>query len=276
MGMMPDQGPTEAVLESTRTLDRWSVEEILAAIHREDRHAWEAVGRVLPAIEQAVDVLVCVLGGGGRWFNVGAGTSGRMGALDAAEIPPTFGLPPDRVQLIIAGGERALSRAVEGAEDNPEAAARELRERGLGPGDAVVAVSASGHTPFTLGSLTAAHAVGARTIAITCDPASPLAEAAEIAIVPQVGPEVIAGSTRMKGGLAQKMVLHSLSTAVMVRLGLVAGNLMTNLATTSEKLRERAVRIVMALSRCDEKRAAELLAACDGNVSAAVAKARKA
>jgi N-acetylmuramic acid 6-phosphate etherase len=274
MGMMPDRGPTEDVLESTRSLDRWSVEEILAAIHREDRNAWEAVGRVLPAIEQAVDVLVCVLAGGGRWFNVGAGTSGRMGALDAAEIPPTFGLPSDRVQTIIAGGERALSRAVEGAEDNPEAAAWELRERGLAAGDAVVAVSASGHTAFTLGSLTAAHEVDARTIAITCDPASPLAEAAEIAIVPQVGPEVIAGSTRMKGGLAQKMVLHSLSTAVMVKLGLVEGNLMANLATTSEKLRERAVRIVMALSRCDEKRAAELLAACDGNVSAAVARAR--
>jgi N-acetylmuramic acid 6-phosphate etherase len=271
---MPDQGSTEAVLESTRSLDRWSVEEILAAIHREDQNACEAVGRVLPAIERAVDVLVCVLGGGGRWFNVGAGTSGRMGALDAAEIPPTFGLPADRVQMIIAGGERALHRAVEGAEDNPEAAAWELRERGLGPGDAVVALSASGHTPFTLGSLEAAHAVGARTIAITCDPGSPLAEAAEIAIVPQVGAEVIAGSTRMKGGLAQKMVLHSLSTAVMVRLGLVDGNLMTNLATTSDKLRQRALRIVMALSRCDETRAAELLAACDGNVSEAVARAK--
>src|SRR5262245_58989994 len=174
--VMSDQGSTEAILESTRSLDRWSVEEILAAIHREDRNAVEAVGRVLPAIERAVDVLVCVLGGGGRWFNIGAGTSGRMGALDAAEIPPTFGLPPDRVQMIIAGGERALHRAVEGAEDNPEAAAWELRERGLGPGDAVVAISASGHTPFTLGSLEAAHAVGARTIGITCDPSSPLAE----------------------------------------------------------------------------------------------------
>jgi N-acetylmuramic acid 6-phosphate etherase len=197
MGKMPDRGPTEAVLESTRSLDRWSVEEILAAIHREDRNAWEAVGRVLPAIEQAVDVLVVTLAGGGRWFNVGAGTSGRMGALDAAEIPPTFGLPPDRVQSIIAGGDRALSRAVEGAEDNAEAAAWVLRERGLTAGDAVVAISASGHTAFTLGSLTAAHEVDARSIAITCDPGSPLAEAAEIAIVPQVGPEVVAGSTRM-------------------------------------------------------------------------------
>ncbi len=172
------------------------------------------------------------------------------------------------------GGERALHRAVEGAEDNPESAAWELRERGIGPGDAVVAISASGHTPFTLGSLEAAHAAGARTIAITCDPGSPLAEAAEIAITPQVGPEVIAGSTRMKGGLAQKMVLHSLSTAVMVRLGLTEGNLMTNLATNSDKLRQRALRIVMALSRCDEARAAELLAAADGNVSEAVARAK--
>jgi N-acetylmuramic acid 6-phosphate etherase len=273
MGKMP-RGPTEAVLESTRSLDRWSVEEILAAIHREDGNAWEAVGRVLPAIEQAVDVLVCALAGGGRWFNVGAGTSGRMGALDAAEIPPTFGLPPDRVQTIIAGGERALTRAVEGAEDNPEAAAWVLRERGLSAGDAVVAISASGHTPFTLGSLTAAHEAGARTIAVTCDPGSPLAEGAEIAIVPEVGPEVIAGSTRMKGGLAQKMVMHSLSTAVMVKLGLVQGNLMANLTLTSDKLRARAVQIVMALSRVDEKRAAELLAASGGNVSAAVAKAR--
>jgi N-acetylmuramic acid 6-phosphate etherase len=268
---MSDRGPTEAVLEATVALDRWSVQEILAAIHREDRHAWEAVGRVLPEIERAVDVLVCVLAGGGRWFNVGAGTSGRMGALDAAEIPPTFGLPPDRVQMIIAGGERALQRAVEGAEDNPEAAAWVLRERGLAAGDAVVAISASGQTPFTLGSLAAAHAAGARTIAITCDPASPLAEAAEIAIVPQVGAEVIAGSTRMKGGLAQKMVLHALSTTVMVRLGLVAGNLMTNLTPTSDKLRQRALRIVMALGRCDEARASELLAECDGNANDAVA-----
>jgi N-acetylmuramic acid 6-phosphate etherase len=271
---MPEQGPTEAVLESTRSLDRWSVEEILAAIHREDQVAWQAVGQAMPAVERAVDVLVCVLGGGGRWFNVGAGTSGRMGALDAAEIPPTFGLPADRVQAIIAGGPRALSRAVEGAEDDPEAAVLELRARGLAAGDAVVALSASGHTPFTLGSLSAAHEARARTIAITCDPKSPLAEAAEIAIVPQVGPEVIAGSTRMKGGLAQKMVLHMLSTAVMVKLGLVAGNLMTNLTPTNDKLRQRALRIVMALARCNEQRAAELLAASDGNVSEAVANAR--
>lgn len=266
--------PTEAVLDATRDLDRRSVDEILEAIHSEDRNALDAVGRALPEVARAVDVLVGVLAGGGRWFNVGAGTSGRMGALDAAEIPPTFGLSPARVQAVIAGGERAFSRAVEGAEDDPQAAVRELRERGLAAGDAVVAISASGHTPFALGGLEAAREVGARAIAITCDERSPLAEAAEIAIVSRVGPEVIAGSTRMKGGLAQKMVLHLLSTTVMVRLGRVAGNLMTSLVPASRKLRERAVRIVVSLAEVDEPRARRLLEACDGNVAEAIARER--
>jgi len=265
---------TEAILESSQDLDRRSVAEILAVIHSEDRRALEAVGRVLPRIEEAVDVLVCALGGGGRWFNVGAGTSGRMGALDAAEIPPTFGVPADRVRAIVAGGPRALVQAVENAEDNPEAGAWELREAGLCAGDAVVAISASGHTPFVVGSLIAAHEVSARTIAITCDPNSPLAEAGEIAIVPEVGPEVIAGSTRMKGGLAQKMVLHLLSTTVMVRLGYVAGNLMTNLQPASNKLRERGVRIVSALGRIEAAEAAALLQSTGGDVRAAIEKLR--
>ncbi len=266
--------PTEEVLRETQDLDRRSVAGILRAIHQQDRRALEAVGRVLPDVERAVDVLVCTLGGGGRWFNVGAGTSGRMGALDAAEIPPTFGLPADRVQAVIAGGEAALLRAVEDAEDRAEAGAWQLRERGLGPGDAVVALSASGHTPFVLGCLELAHEVGARTIAVTCDPASPLAEAAEIAIVPEVGPEVIAGSTRKKGGLAQKLVLHLLSTTVMVKLGLVVGNLMTNLLPASQKLRERGVRIVMELTGLEEAEAGRLLESCGGVVTDAVARAR--
>jgi len=274
-GRMATDGFTEAVLDETRGLDGWSVEEILDAIHGQDRVAVDAVGRVLPEVARAVDVLVCALGGAGRWFNVGAGTSGRMGALDAAEIPPTFGLPPDRVQAIIAGGERALSRAIEGAEDNGAAAVWELRERGLCAGDVVVAISASGHTPFALGSLDLAHEVGARTIGITCNPRSPLAESAEIALVPRVGPEVIAGSTRLKGGLAQKMLLHLLSTTVMVRLGYVEGNLMTHLVPASDKLRRRAVRIVMALGPTDEARAMALLEACAGDVHAAVNQARR-
>ena len=264
---------TEAVHDATLDLDQWSVREILEVIHAEDRRALEAVEKVLPEVESAVDVLVCALGGGGRWFNVGAGTSGRMGLLDAAEIPPTFGLAPSRVQAVLAGGERAFRRAVEGAEDNAEAAAWELRERGLEAGDAVLGISASGQTPFALGGLKAAHEVGARTIAITCDPGSPLAEAAEIAIVPEVGAEVIAGSTRMKGGLAQKMILHLLSTTVMVRLGYVKGNLMTNLLPASQKLRDRAVRIVAALTDLDEDAARELLDACGGRVQDALARA---
>ena len=270
-----DNTPTEAILDATRGLDGWSVQRILESIHGQDLNAVSAVGRVLPDVARAVNVLAGVLAGGGTWFNVGAGTSGRMGALDAAEIPPTFGLSTDRVQAVVAGGERALARAVEGAEDDAEASALELRQRGLAAGDAVVAISASGQTPFVLGSLAAAREVGARTIGISCNPASPLAEAVEIALVPRVGPEVIAGSTRMKGGLAQKMLLHLMSTTVMVRLGYVEGNLMTCLTGASKKLRGRAVRIVMSLGPTDEARAKQLLDDSDGDVSRAVAQARR-
>jgi N-acetylmuramic acid 6-phosphate etherase len=266
---MAEQSPTEAILEATRDIDRWSTERIVQAIHGEDGRAWEAVGAVLPRVIEAAEVLIVALAGGGRWFNVGAGTSGRIGALDAAEIPPTFGLPRHRVQAIMAGGDAALARAVEGAEDHPERAAFALRERGLRAGDVVVAISASGCTPFTLGSLDAAHEVGARTIGITCNPKSPLAEAAEIAIAPVVGPEVIAGSTRMKGGLAQKMVMNLLSTTVMVRLGYVDGNLMTHMNPASEKLRERGLRIVMSMGGLDRDAAAKLLAECEGNIAEA-------
>ena len=273
-GRMAENGPTEAILEATRGLDGWSVERILEAIHGQDLNAVRAVGRVLPDVERAVDVLAGVLAGGGTWFNVGAGTSGRMGALDAAEIPPTFGLSTNQVQAVVAGGERALARAVEGAEDDAEAAALELRARGLRSADAVVAISASGQTPFVMGSLDAAREAGARTIGITCNPSSPLTEAVEIALVPRVGPEVIAGSTRMKGGLAQKMLLHLLSTTVMVRLGYVEGNLMSHLTVASAKLRRRAVRIVMSLGPTDEARAKRLLDECVGDVSRAVAQAR--
>jgi N-acetylmuramic acid 6-phosphate etherase len=257
---------TEEILESTRDLDRRSVAEILEAIHAEDRRAFEAVGAILPEIARAVDILVLVLQGGGRWFNVGAGTSGRMGALDASEVPPTFGYPPDRVQGVIAGGPTALWRAVEGAEDDGAAARRALEERGVLPGDAVVAISASGRTPFALAALDYACEVGARRLAITCDPSSPLAGLAEVALSPLVGPEVIAGSTRMKGGLAQKMVLHLLSTTAMVRLGRVEGNQMTNLLPASRKLRARGLRILMELGRVDEARAQDLLERCHGSV----------
>lgn len=266
--------PTEAVLEATRDIDEWSAERIVGAIHAEDGRAWEAVGAVLPSIVEAAEVLAVALAGGGRWFNVGAGTSGRIGALDAAEIPPTFGLPPHRVQAVVAGGDAALSRAIEGAEDHAERAEFELRERGLRAGDVVVAISASGRTPFTLAGIEVAHDVGARSISITCNPGSPLAEAAEVAIVPEVGPEVIAGSTRMKGGLAQKMVLNLLSTTVMVRLGHVCGNLMTHMVPASDKLRERGVSIVMRVGKLDREAAESLLAECEGDISEAARRAR--
>jgi N-acetylmuramic acid 6-phosphate etherase len=257
---------TEEILESTRDLDRRSVAEILEAIHGEDRRAFEAVGEILPEIARAVDVLVLVLQGGGRWFNVGAGTSGRMGALDASEVPPTFGYPHDRVQGVIAGGPTALWRAVEGAEDDAAAARQALEERDVLPGDAVVALSASGQTPYAVAALEYAREIGARRLAITCDPDSPLAGLAEVALTPLVGPEVIAGSTRMKGGLAQKMVLHLLSTTVMVRLGRVEGNQMTNLLPASRKLRARGLRILMELGGVDEPRAQDLLERSHGSV----------
>jgi N-acetylmuramic acid 6-phosphate etherase len=252
---MDEHSPTEAIHEATRDLDCWSVERILRVIHAEDANAHAAVTAVLPQVAAAVEVLVVTLAGGGTWFNVGAGTSGRIG---------------------IAGGERALWQAVEGAEDQPERAAWELRERGLSAGDAVLAISASGRTPFTLSSLEVAHDVGARSIGLTCNPHSPLAEAAELAIVPEVGPEVIAGSTRMKGGLAQKMVLHLLSTTTMVRLGHVSGNLMSSLSPASEKLWDRAVRIIMVLGGLDRPRAETLLRNCDGDAADAARRAQHA
>lgn len=234
---------TETVLGDTHDLDRRSVDAIVDAIYKEDLRAACAVGGELDAIARAALRLDAVLSTGGRWFNVGAGTSGRLGCLDAAELPPTFDSDPRQVIGLIAGGPEAMWHAREGAEDDGQKARSDLAAHGLGPRDAVLAISASGHTPYTLAALHFAQEVGAATLAICCDPASPLAKNAEIPIVPVVGPEVIAGSTRMKGGLVQKMVLHQLSTAVMVRQGRVRGNLMSHVRPASAKLRARAERI---------------------------------
>jgi N-acetylmuramic acid 6-phosphate etherase len=267
---MAEKRPTEATLERSRALDEMSAEDMLRLIHSEDGHAHAAVGRVIPKMAEAVEVLACALQGGGRWFNVGAGTSGRIGVLDASELPPTYGVSPRRVQALIAGGDRALRHAVEGAEDDPNAGAFEIEERGVTLGDVVVGISASGTTPYVLGAVESAMKLGARSIGITCDPESPLAEAVEIAILPEVGPEVVAGSTRMKGGLAQKMILAGLSTAVMVRMGRVRGHHMTHVSPVSSKLRERAVRILMELGGIDEKRAQALLRQTGGSVESAL------
>jgi N-acetylmuramic acid 6-phosphate etherase len=258
------------VLEETSDLDRLVSDDIVAAIHAEDRRAFEAVGKVLSDVARAAETLVEVLRAGGRWFNVGAGTSGRLGCADAAELPPTFGLEPGRVVGVIAGGPEALARAMEGVEDDASGARRALAAHELSMRDAVVAISASGSTPFALAALDAAREVGAHRIAVTCDPGSPLAAAAEIVIAPEPGPEVIAGSTRMKGGLVQKMVLHQLSTTVMVRLGRVEANRMTWLRPGSRKLWRRAVGLVAELGGVDDARAQALLERAGGSVERAL------
>ncbi|MDC1295142.1 N-acetylmuramic acid 6-phosphate etherase [Myxococcota bacterium] len=267
---MAKRTPTEASLEDSLALDEMQPSQILELIHQQDGVAHAAVGRVLPQIAEAVEVIVCALQGGGRWFNVGAGTSGRLGVLDASEIPPTYGLSPRIVQGVMAGGDRALRQAIEGAEDDAEAGSLELEERGVTMGDVVVGISASGTTPYVLGAIEAAGKLGARSIAISCDPTSPLAESVEISIAPEVGPEVVTGSTRMKGGLAQKMVLTALSTAVMVRMGRVRGHHMTHISSGSSKLRGRAMCIVMELGKIDQDRARELLRRTQGSVEAAL------
>jgi N-acetylmuramic acid 6-phosphate etherase len=261
---------TEAPNPRTLDLDRLPIAELVGRILDEDARVAAAVRETRPSLERACEALVEALDGGGRWINLGAGTSGRIGALDAAEIPPTFGLEPDRVQAVIAGGAPALVGAVEGAEDDVGAAVRDLSKLGLSRGDALVALSASGRTPYALAGLEHARRVGARSIAITCAPDSPLAARAEIAIVAMVGPEVIAGSTRMKGGLAQKMILHTLSTAVMVRLGRVHGNLMTGLRAVNTKLVERGVRILCELTHVSPAEAEAALDAAGGSVEKAL------
>ncbi len=269
---MGDRGRriTEQVNPRTAGLDQLPPRAILERILEEDARVAAAVAQTLDRMAEACDVLTDTLRAGGRWINVGAGTSGRLGVLDAAEIPPTFGLPPDRVQGVIAGGPRALTRAVEGAEDDAEAGARALRARGLSRCDAIVALSASGCTPYTLGAVAYARAQGAASIAISCSPDSALVRAVDVPIVAVVGPEAITGSTRLKGGLAQKMVLHALSSAVMVRLGRVRGNLMTSLRPVSRKLRERSLRIVADLCGCTDEEAREALSAADGSIEAAI------
>ncbi len=266
----PESSATECPNPRTAGLDRLSIEEIVGLLLDEDAGVSEAVRRARPSIEAGTALLIEVLGNGGRWINLGAGTSGRIGVVDAAEIPPTFGLEPSRVQAILAGGRAALERAVEGAEDNPDAGALALRELELGSSDAVVALSASGQTPFVLGAVAYAREVGARTLAISCNPDAPLARSVDIAILAQVGPEAIAGSTRLKGGLAQKMILHTLSTATMVRLGHVRGNLMTGIRPTTAKLRARAVAIVAQLAGVETERAEQALEAAGDSVESAL------
>jgi N-acetylmuramic acid 6-phosphate etherase len=240
--------------------------EVVRLMNEEDSRVAEAVGRVLPEVARAVDGIVDRLKSGGRLFYTGTGTSGRLGVLDAAECPPTFGVSPELVQGIIAGGYDATYRAVEASEDDRQAGGRDLDQRGLRSFDAVVGIAASGRTPYTVGAVEHARSIGAFTIALTCAPDSEITRVAEVSIVAIVGPEVIAGSTRLKAGTAQKMVLNMLSTATMIRLGYVTGNRMTNMLTRNTKLRARAVRILMAETGLDEAKATAQLENAGGDL----------
>jgi N-acetylmuramic acid 6-phosphate etherase len=225
-------------------LDRMTTIEILRTIHREDAGVARAVARELPEIERAVDAIARAFARNGRLIYVGAGSSGRMSALDASECPPTFGVPRTRVQAIIAGGRRALTDSIEGAEDSAKNGATAIAVKNVGRNDVVVGIAATGATPFVLGALREARKRNAFTIALTANRNSPMSKVARLTIAPETGPEVIAGSTRMKAGTAQKMVLNMLSTAAMVRAGRVFDNLMIDVAMTNQKLGSRAVRIL--------------------------------
>jgi len=261
---------TEQENPRTAQISSLPTEEILRLMNEEDAGVPEAVARVLPDITKAVNGIVERLEKGGRLFYIGTGTSGRLGVLDASECPPTFGVSPDLVQGIIAGGYDACYRAVEASEDDEAAGGRDLDQRGFAKADVLVGIAASGRTPYTIGAVDHARQIGALTIAITCVPDSGIAKAAEIPIVPLVGPEVIAGSTRLKAGTAQKLVLNMLSTASLIRLGYVTGNRMTNVQTRNVKLQARAIRILESESGLNERDAAAALDAANGSLPTAI------
>jgi N-acetylmuramic acid 6-phosphate etherase len=262
------QNPASASIDTLPTAD------MLRVINAEDQKVAAAVGLVIPAIARAVDAAVHALENGGRLFYIGAGTSGRLGVLDASECPPTFSVSPDKVQGIIAGGEPALSRATETTEDDPAIGKRDLLARGFTASDVLVGIAASGRTPYVLGAIAEAKRMGAVTVGISCTPDSELAAAVDIAITPLVGPEVVTGSTRMKSGTAQKLVLNMLSTGLFVRLGYVYGNLMVNVQPKNTKLVDRARRIIAQAAGVSYERAGELLVDAGNSVRAAILMAK--
>jgi N-acetylmuramic acid 6-phosphate etherase len=261
---------TEARNPRTHELDALPTADLLAIMHDEDRAAVAAVGTVLPRIATAVDQIAERLRKGGRLLYVGAGTSGRLGVLDAAECGPTFSAGPEQVRAVIAGGPSALLAAVEGAEDDPERGAQDLAALHPGPHDAVVGIAASGRTPYVLGALRAAASAGALRIAIVCNAGSPVAAAADLPIEVPTGPEVLTGSTRLKAGTATKLVLNMLSTGAFVRRHKVYGNLMVDVQASNQKLRARCERMLVAALGCDLATAQRLLAECDGEVKTAI------
>lgn len=261
---------TEQRNPRSRNLDQKSTREILRIINREDALVAHAVRREIPKIARAVEEIVARLRNGGRLFYIGAGTSGRLGVLDASEVPPTFGVHRTLVQGIIAGGNRALTSSTEGAEDHPEYGARDLRARGLRAGDAVVGLAASGSTPYVLGALKFARSLGAYTIGLTTNRATPISRIVHLTIAPITGREVIAGSTRMKSGTAQKMVLNMISTATMTRLGCIFDNWMIGVAKSNEKLCRRAERNLGEATGADAQTAQRILRQAEGDLRVAL------
>jgi N-acetylmuramic acid 6-phosphate etherase len=265
--------PTERANPASRALDRLTPLEIAALMNREDRRAVAAVGRRRRQIAAAVDLIVESLAGGGRLVFAGAGTSGRLGVLEAAECPPTFGTSPALVQAVMAGGRLSVFRSREGAEDDARAAGREVRAR-VEKGDVVVGISASGVTPFVRAALRTARARRARTVLVACNPATSLRGLADVVITPAPGPEVLAGSTRLKAGTATKLVLNTLTTASMARLGKIYGNRMVDLQPRSHKLRARALALVADIGGVSRARATRALTSAGGNVRLAILMAR--
>ncbi|MBV9150055.1 MAG: N-acetylmuramic acid 6-phosphate etherase [Candidatus Eremiobacteraeota bacterium] len=265
---MSDLPQTEAVNERTRDMDLLSTPALIDLLISEQREALGAVAEEHDRIAEVVDTIASHLRKGGRLHYVGAGTSGRLGFLDASECPPTFGTPPELVCAHIAGGVAAIARAVEGAEDDVAAGAAEMRDH-VNANDAVIGLSASGSAPFVVGAIKAAREKGAWTVAVTHDPESDVANAADASIVLRTGAEPLAGSTRLRAGTAQKVLLNAISTATMIRLNKVHGNLMVDVVATNKKLRRRAIRLVVQLANVPEERAAELLREAGGRVKIA-------
>lgn len=261
---------TETRNAASATIDSLSPLQIVRLMNAEDQHVIDAVAREELAIARAIDVIAERFAIGGRLIYVGAGTSGRLGVLDASECPPTFSSDPEMVVGLIAGGRDALTRAIEGAEDNALAAVSELKTLHVADRDVVMGIATSGRTPYVLGALKYARSIGAFTIGFACNQGSAVARVAELMIAPIVGPEVITGSTRLKAGTATKLVLNMLTTGAMVRIGKTYGNLMVDLRATNDKLRDRAERIVADLTNLSQPQSAELLNRCGGEVKTAI------
>ncbi|MDO4326814.1 MAG: N-acetylmuramic acid 6-phosphate etherase [bacterium] len=265
-----DQLTTEARNPNTSRLDTMTPLEIVTIMNREDENVIQGVKEVLAQVASAIEWVKEAFEAGGRLIYMGAGTSGRLGVLDSVECPPTFGVSPDMVVGLIAGGDRAFVKAVEGAEDSETLAQEELEAQGLSSKDIVIGIAASGRTPYVISGLQYAHAVGCRTVAIACNKNSAVGAAADLAIEPEVGPEVLTGSTRLKAGTAQKMILNMISTGAMVGIGKVYQNLMVDVMQTNEKLCVRAHNIVREATGCSSERAAALLEEAGGSVKAAI------